>query len=238
VAGGAGHGVLYICLLPCLPFQHILITFCCLVLSPFLTVSVPLPRAGNLPLTSKWYPVKYIMWYDTSTLAIQGFSTHQSSWQVRTQAAHSLGEFSGCTRGDCAFFKLSGLKTCASAVKPFWQSRTWCLPMNLNGLHLLYSSVYSEHDFIHDLLIKKITVNSFLKTPLPLYQLTFYKLTWLILKAWKMRNKAKNIRMKLEVTLSECGNSFLYEIFINFTQKMEKNTEREKYSWQWAFNCL
>jgi len=45
-----------------------------------------------------------------------------------------------------------------------------------------------------------------------------------------MRNKAKNIRMKLEVTLSECGNSFLYEIFINFTQKMEKNTEREKYS--------
>lgn len=43
-----------------------------------------------------------------------------------------------------------------------------------------------------------------------------------------MRNKTKNIRMKLEVTISGCGNSFLYEIFIDITQQKEKNTEREK----------
>lgn len=180
VTGGAGHGALYFSRLPCLPFQHILITPCFLILSPFLTVSRSLAWAGHSPLTSKWCPVKYIMQYDTSPLAIQDFSADQRSWQVRTQVIHSLGEFNGCTRGDYAFFQLSGFKTCPSAVKPFWQSRTWCLPMNLNGLHLLHSSVYSEHDFIHDLLIKQITVNSFLKTPLPLYQLTFYKLTWLI----------------------------------------------------------
>lgn len=149
--------------LPCLPFQHILITSCCLILSPFLTVSSPLWQAGHSPLTSKWYP-KYIMWYDTSPLATQDFRADQSSWQVRTQVAHSLAEFNGCTRGDYAFFQLSGFKTCSSAVKPLWQSRTWRLPMSLNGLHLLHSSVYSEHDFIHDLLIKQITVNSFLKT--------------------------------------------------------------------------
>lgn len=43
-----------------------------------------------------------------------------------------------------------------------------------------------------------------------------------------MRNKTKNIRMKLEVTISACGNSFLYEIFIDITQQKEKSTVREK----------
>ena len=185
VTGGAGHGVLYFSFLPCLPFQHILITSCCLILSPFITVSSPLPQAGYSLLTSKWYPVKYIMRYDISPLAIQDFSADLSSWQVRTQAAHSLEEFNGCARGDYAFFQLSGFKTCSSAVKPFWQSRTWCLPMNLNGLHLLHSSVYNEHDFIHDLLIKQITVNSFLKTPLPLYQMTFFTNYMINLKSMK-----------------------------------------------------
>lgn len=37
-----------------------------------------------------------------------------------------------------------------------------------------------------------------------------------------MRNKTKNIRIKLEVTISGCGNSFLYEIFINIMQQKEK----------------
>lgn len=49
------------------------------------------------PLTSKWYPVKYVMQYDTPPLAIQDFSTDWSSGQVRTQAAHSLEEFNGYT---------------------------------------------------------------------------------------------------------------------------------------------
>lgn len=132
------------------------------------------PQAGHPPLTSKLYPVKYIMWHDTSLLAIQDLSTHQSSCHFRMQVVHSLGELNGYARGNYAFVKLSGFKTCSSAVKPFWHSRTCCLPMNLNGLHLLHSSVYSRHDFVYDLLIKQITVNSFLKTPLPLYQLTFY----------------------------------------------------------------
>lgn len=43
-----------------------------------------------------------------------------------------------------------------------------------------------------------------------------------------MRNKAKNTRMKLEVTLSGCGKSFLYEIFINFTQQKEKILRERK----------
>lgn len=37
-----------------------------------------------------------------------------------------------------------------------------------------------------------------------------------------MRNKTKNIRMKIEVTISGCGNSFLHEIFIDITQQNEK----------------
>lgn len=44
----------------------------------------------------------------------------------------------------------------------------------------------------------------------------------------KNEKQDKNIRMKLEVTISGCGNSFLYEIFIDITQQKEKNTEREK----------
>lgn len=169
------HGVLYFSLLPHLPFQP----SCCLILWLFLTILAPsckqdshhsLPNGILLStLCNMTHPLQL---YRTSP----HITAVDSYWQGRTQAA----TFNECTRRDYAFLQLSCFKTCSSEVKHFWQSRTWCLSMNLNGLHLLHSSVYSEHDFIHDLLIKQITVNSFPKTPLPLYQLTFYKLTWLI----------------------------------------------------------
>lgn len=152
----------------------------------------------------------------------------QGRWEQLTAAEGAAWESLMHVQKKTAFFQLSGFKPCSSAVKPLWQSWTRCLPMNLNGLHLLHSSVYSEHDFIHDLLIKQISVNSFLKTPLPLYQLTFYKLTWLIWKAWKMRKRTKNIRMKTEVTISGCGNSFYMKFSLTLHNKRKKILRERK----------
>lgn len=134
--------------LPCFPFQHILRISSCLILSPFLTVSSPLPQAGHSPLVSKLYPTHPLQLCRTSA-------------QIR--AADRLGpkqptvwvSLMDVQEETVNFFCFWDSKPAHQQLNLF-DSRTRCLPMNLNGLHLLHISIYSEHDFVHDLLIKQI----------------------------------------------------------------------------------